>query len=144
MIFNDYPVTALSTAQRYLNTQTADVSGQTVTGYCFDDDKDVVWLEGTGQMALAFDLANNIKERDYYLAEMEKSLIQSSLHTRTAGFPYASNKGTTYGDALLWDGASDKIAVSGGAWYLFAKEGFNPFAVGRNKNIPSSEMFWTN
>ena len=144
MIFNDYPVTALSTAQRYLNTQTADVSGQTVTGYCFDDDKDVVWLEGTGQMALAFDLANNIKERDYYLAEMEKILIQSSLHTRTAGFPYASNKGTTYGDALLWDGASDKIAVSGGAWYLFAKEGFNPFAVGRNKNIPSSEMFWTN
>lgn len=144
MIFNDYPETALSTAQRYLNTQTADVSGQTITGYCFDDDKDVVWIEGTGQMALAFGLANNSKQRDYYLAEMEKSLIESSLYTGTAGFPYASNKGTTYGPDLLWNGASDKIAVSGGAWYLFAKKGFNPFAVGRNKSIPSSEMFWTN
>jgi hypothetical protein len=58
------------------------------------------------------------------------------------GFPYASNIGTGFGSTPLWVGADTNIAISGGAWYVFATYGFNPFAVGRNKNVPEADRFW--
>ena len=142
-MFNDYPVSALTTAERFLNTQTA-ANGSQITGYCFDEDKDAVWFEGTGQMALAFGIAGMQNEKEIYLNEMESGLMQSTTHQNAAGFPYASNLGTAYGSDVLWDGADNKIAISGGAWYLFAKLDFNPFEIGRDKNIPALDMFWTN
>lgn len=142
-MFNNYPVSALTTAQRFLTTQTA-TNGAQITGYCFDTDKDVVWPEGTGQMALAFGIAGMHNEKELYLEEMENVLIQSTNYSNAAGFPYASNPGTVYGSDELWTGADTKIAISGGAWYLFAKFNFNPFAVGRDKNIPEKDMFWMN
>lgn len=140
-MFEDYPVSALTTAQRFLTTKTAG-NGAQVTGYCFDEDKDTVWPEGTGQMALAFHLAGMTTEKNYYLTEMEKLFITSQKYPKSAGFPYASNPGTAYGADLLWTGADTKIAISGGAWYLFAKRGFNPFGVGRGKVIPEDDVFW--
>jgi hypothetical protein len=142
-MFNNYPVSALTSAARFLNTQSA-TNGAQITGYCFDEDKDVVWIEGTGQMALAFGIAGMNDEKEMYLTEMEKALIQSTKYQNATGFPYASNLGTSYGADLLWNGADTKIAISGAAWYLFAKLDFNPFAVGRDKNIPVSDMFWIN
>jgi hypothetical protein len=141
LIFEDYPVSALTSADRFLNTQTA-ANGARITGYCFDEDKDAVWLEGTGQMAVAFAIAGMESEKEHYLEEMEKVLIQSSTHAEAVGFPYASNRGTQYGAGLLWEGVDTNIAISGGAWYLFAKYEFSPFAVGRVKMIPSAHMFW--
>ena len=141
-MFNDYPLSALTTADRFLSTQTASTSSLEITGYCFDEDQDVVWLEGTAQMALAFDLANLTNERDFFLSEMEKNIIYSFNYSDALGFPYASNQGTGYGSDPLWDDAHYKIAISGGAWYLFAKYQFNPFAIERDKNIPADAMFW--
>lgn len=140
-LFPDFPITALSTTDRFLTTQTS-TSGVSITGYCFDVDKDVVWLEGTGQMALAYGLANNGSEKEFYLSEIEKLVMSSSKYENSAGFPYASNQGTAYGADPLWSTADTEIAISSGAWYLFAKQGFNPFSVGRNKSIPLEEMFW--
>ncbi|MDP5172476.1 MAG: carboxypeptidase-like regulatory domain-containing protein [Bacteroidia bacterium] len=140
-IFEDYPIATLTAAERFVTTKTA-TNGAQITGYCFDEDKDTVWPEGTGQMALAFGIAGMSTERDFYLKEMEKILLQSPSHANAAGFPYASNPGTTYGADVLWTGADTKIAPSGGAWYIFAKSNFNPFAVGRNKEIPVADMFW--
>ena len=142
-MFNDYPISSLTTAERFINTQTA-TNDSLITGYCFDEDKDAVWLEGTGQMALAFGIAGMQNEKAFYLNEMERVLIQSSTHQNAAGFPYASNLGTTYGSDILWNGADNKIAISGGAWYLFAKLDFNPFEIGRDKNIPLLDKFWIN
>jgi hypothetical protein len=144
LLFPNYPISALTTAERHRTSQTASTSGLEITGYCFDEDQDVVWLEGTGQMALAFDVANMLNERDFYLTEMEKNSIASTTHSNASGFPYTSNQGTTYGSDMLWNGADDLIAISGGAWYLFAKYKFNPFAVGRNKVIPLEDQFWRN
>lgn len=143
LMFNEYPVSALTTAERFLTTQTA-TNGVEITGYCFDEDRDVVWPEGTGQMALAFDIAGMHSEKELYLTEMENILIQSESYWNAAGFPYASNPGSVYGSDALWASADTEIAISGGAWYLFAKYGFNPFAIGRDKIIPLSDMFWIN
>lgn len=141
-LFEDYPVAALYSADRFLTTQTATLTNLQITGYDIDEDKDAVFLEGTGQMALAFQVAGLQSEADEYLDQMEKVLVPSSNFSDASGFPYASNIGTSYGNSPHWTGADTKIAISGGAWYLFAKSGFNPFAVGLQKNVPEADKFW--
>jgi hypothetical protein len=141
LMFENYPITALTNAQRFLTTKTA-TNGAQVTGYCFDEDKDTVWPEGTGQMALAFGVANMPSEKQFYLSEMEKILVNSPTHPKSSGFPYASNPGTAYGSDLLWTGADTKIAISSCAWYLFAKGGFNPFDVEKGKDVGEGDVFW--
>lgn len=143
-IFEEYPLATLTAADRFITTQTATINGQQVTGFDIDEDKDAVFLEGTGQMALAYHLAGLQTESEYYLSEMEKVLVPSPSNPNTFGFPYASNIGTGYGDTPLWTGADTKIAISSGAWYIFAKQGFNPFAAGRYKTVPVADRFWVN
>jgi cellulose synthase operon protein B len=141
-IFPNYPVSALTSAIRFQNTKTVTLTNEQITGYDIDEDKDMVWLEGTGQMALAYKLAGMHTEASFYLSEMEKAFVSSAIHSNSFGFPYASNAGTGYGSDPLWAGADTEIAISGGAWYLFAQNGFNPFEVGTLKSIPSEDMFW--
>ncbi len=141
-IFEDYPISTLYSAERFLTTRTATINGLQITGYDIDEDKDAVFMEGTGQMALAFAIAGLQIETDYYLTEMEKLLTPSANYDNAHGFPYASNPGTGFGNTPLWTGADTNIAISSGAWYVFATYGFNPFAVGRNKNVPEADKFW--
>ena len=140
-IFENFPPATLITADRFQTTQTAN-NGQQISGYCFDEDQDTVWIEGTGQMALALGLAGMHAQKEFYLTEIEKAGIQSSNFLIAKGFPYATNPGTAYGADPLWPTANTLISISGGAWYLFAQYNFNPFGVQRVKNIPSNEQFW--
>lgn len=142
LIFENFPDYTLTAANRHLTTQKSTATNKEITGYCFDEDRDVVWFEGTGQMTLAFHFASRTRERDQYLLEMEKGLMISASDSNAAGFPYSSNPGTHYGDRQLWPTAHTEIAISGGAWYLFTKRKFNPFAVGRSKNTPKEDQFW--
>jgi len=141
-LFEGYAVSALTSADRFLTTQRASANGAEVRGYCFDEDRDAVWLEGTGQMAVAFHVAGMSKEAALYMNELEKVILDSELHEDSAGLPYATNRGTSYGGTALWQGADLDIVVSSSAWYLFAATGFNPFAVGRSKSAPTADEFW--
>ncbi len=141
-IFEDYPVASLHAASRFLTTQTATLTGAQVEGYDIDEDRDAVFLEGSGQMALAWRLAGLEVQANYYLAEMEKAMVESPTWSGSFGFPYATNPGTTYGNTPFWQGADTEIAISSGAWYLYALNGFNPFAVERAKNVPLEDRFW--
>lgn len=143
-IFEDFPTSALSKADQFLTTATATANGVSITGYCFDIDKDDVWLEGTGQMAVALQAAGLNTTADYYIAELEKIIIGSTIYTNTSGIPYATNLGTGYGNSLLWSGADTKPTISSCAWYLFAKHKFDPLRVGRTKSIPPADKFWVN
>lgn len=140
-IFEDFPESALTSADRYLTTQTATATGEVVTGYCFDEDQDVVWPEGTGQMAVAFNTAGRFEEANYYLNEKEKAMVESTP-PGAMGIPYATNQGTSYGAGALWDGADINPAISSGAWYIFARRNFDPFAVEREKGIAGEDKFW--
>ncbi len=142
VVFKDFPESVLQNADRYLNTQMASVSGEQITGYCFDEDKDVIWLEGTVQMAVAFIYANRVIEANTLLAELEKTMIASTISENSMGIPYSSNYGTSFGADLLWDHADITPAISSTTWYLFAKLTFNPLELGSNKNIPDSDKFW--
>ena len=142
LIFEDYSPQNLFQADRYYTTQTSTVNGLEISGYCFDEDKDVVWLEGTAQMAVAHKISGNDFSANELIVELEKSFINSPSFSDSKGIPYSSNHGTTYGTSLLWDHADLTPALSATAWYIFAKIGFNPLETGEQKEIPVIESFW--
>lgn len=140
-VFEDMPDDVLFKANRYINNQNNTVTGQEVSGYCFDDDKDTVWLEGTAQMAVAFNSINRFDLSDKLLLDLEKTFIYSSTN-EGKGIPYTTNQGTSYGADILWEHADITPALSSTIWYSFAKANFNPLHLGRKKNIPEAEKFW--
>jgi cellulose synthase operon protein B len=140
--FQDFPVSVLDQAERFLTVKTSAITGVPVTGYCLDEDLDNVFLEGTGQMAVAFAAAGNIGKAGFFLGELEKGMAVSPANAGLKGLPYTTNGGTTYGPTPLWEGADKLICVSSSAWYLFGKKRFDPFAIGREKRIPLKDKFW--
>jgi hypothetical protein len=141
--FEDFPTDVLSKADRFKTTQLSTTAKKAITGYCFDEDRDVVWLEGTGQMAVAFIKAEREKEAQSYLNEMKKNLIKSASFPGSCALPYSANFGTSYGSDPLWTGVDTNPAVSSTVWYLFAMLRFDPLELGYVKNIPSEDKFWT-
>lgn len=108
-------------------TKTNDLTGIAVTGFDFSGlptlpvDKDAVWLEGTGHMAVAYYSVGDVSNGDFYMQELEKAVVNTS--TSGQGMSYATNNGTAYG--FFMDSLNP--AASSAAWYLFAKRKFNPF-----------------
>ncbi|NND78533.1 MAG: hypothetical protein HKN53_01395, partial [Maribacter sp.] len=47
-----------------------------------------------------------------------------------------------YGSDQLWHHADLTPTLSSTAWYIFAKTGVNPLALGQDKEIPSLDSFW--
>ena len=142
MIFENYPTEVLSKANRFINSQTSTTNGKTINGYCFDDDKDVVWLEGTAQMALAFEVAGLTQDSENILLNLQESFIKSSMAENASGIPYTTNYGTDFGASYLWDHSDIAPAISSSAWYLFVKNKFNPFGLEHFKGIPEESKFW--
>jgi len=126
----------------YGTKQMSSVNGQQINGYCFDEDKDVIWLEGTAQMALAFRQSGMEKEGRQLIQEIKKTLIFSKADNAIAGVPYSVNQGTNYGTSKLWEHADQAAAISSSAWYVFALKNFNPFALSEQKNVPAQDKFW--
>ena len=142
LIFKNYPEQNLLQTNRFVNTQISTVNGTEISGYCFDEDKDVVWLEGTAQMAVALNKAGDLSKCNTIISELEKSIINSASFSNSHGIPYTSNQGTSFGPGLLWDHSDITPAISATAWYIFAKTDFNPLEIGQQKNIPNADKFW--
>lgn len=141
-IFEDFPQKILTDAKRFETTQKSTATKKSIRGYCFDEDRDVVWLEGTGQMVVAFSKAKRKNESQACISEIRKNLIQSSLYPGTYALPYTANFGTSYGSDELWDGVDTNPAVSSTVWYLFGMKGFDPFKIGYTKKIAAEDKFW--
>lgn len=139
-----YPNDALLKANIMYTSKKANANNNEVFGYSFDIDRDTIWVEGTGEMGVAFNIAGMKEETESTVKEMEKMFIQSGKFKGDQGLPYATNPGTGYGTGSLWDGVDTNIAVSSSVWYLFAKINYNPFSYsgGRAKNIPVADRFY--
>ncbi len=142
MVFEEYPLSTLNAADRYITTQYSTTTGEELWGYCFDEDKDVIWLEGTGQMALAYRHARMYSRADEILYELSKAGMQYIEDGSFHGLAYSSNQGSTYGAVPLWDHADSKTTLSSTIWYLFNILDFNPLVLGQSKNIPDTDKFW--
>lgn len=140
--FEDFPTSTLFAANMFWCTQQATQNSLSVSGYCFDIDRDAVWLEGTGEMVVAFQKAGDVVSANFYLQQMEKVFSGSPGIANGLGLPYATNFATGYGNSPLWEGSDTHPCVSSTAWYIFGMLQFDPFEVGYEKNIPQADKFW--
>ena len=100
------------------------VNGQKVMGfYPFADiNADNIWLDGTGHMACAYFAGGNIERGNFYADQYDLFLVDREINGfKTRAIPYAANRTNEYS----WVDVN-KGFVSTVAWYIFAKNGFNP------------------
>ena len=111
----------------FRNTKTCDLTGAPVDGYDFggpagaQPDLDTVWLEGTNQMAEAYSVSGDNTHWAYFTSQAENAI--ATMGSNSEGIGYATNQGTAYYGWLM---DSTHQCVSSAAWYLFAKNKYNP------------------
>ncbi len=108
------------------------------TGFDFNDDKDGVWFEGTGQMVVAYALAGETTNADTYRAQLrnaqaaafgdDEGLVAASHDSLSTGFFTAGGSPFKY-HRRLHAGAT--------AWNVLAQLGVNPYYLGLPPAAPS-------
>ncbi len=140
--FEGFPNRVLSEADRFFCTHYHLPSQQEIQGYCFDEDRDVVWLEGTSQMALAYLKSDNAERANVILREVAKSHVIELSRPTLKGIPYATNQGTGYGNGLLWSNVDARPATAACCWFVMACNEFDPMRLNYSKSVPSNLLFW--
>jgi len=115
----EYAPTLNFAEKAFLRTCVAKASGNTITAYSDFRDKDRIWLEGSGEMAVAWHVAGKHERARRTLCELEKASIPSKEFRDAAGIPCHTNN-------PAWETGADKIFIPSQAWFLFAAWEFNP------------------
>jgi hypothetical protein len=99
------------------------------TGFDFNDDKDGVWFEGTGQMCVAYAVAGQ--------TQMAKTLARTLSDAQQMPAPFgdglglvaASHDGVTTGFSTVYgpNYYYRRMHIGATAWDIFAQLGFNPY-----------------
>jgi hypothetical protein len=92
------------------------------SGYDFNDDKDGVWFEGTGQMATAYAFAGQPAMAEKIRQELRQA--QQASFGDGNGLVAASHDGLTTGLDFLY---FRRLHVGATAWNVFAQREFNPY-----------------
>ncbi|MGK7875150.1 MAG: hypothetical protein AB4426_18220 [Xenococcaceae cyanobacterium] len=96
-------------------------------GFDYNQDRDGVWNEGTAQMAVAYQIADEIDKANNLLAQLK------SVQDSSGGIYAAARDGLTTGLGLP-NGEQryyfHRLYVGATAWMLFAEKGINPFWLG--------------
>jgi hypothetical protein len=119
----------LESANRFYTVQQHSIHKFPISGYCFDEDQDVVWLEGSAQMALALKVNGAFADYQKIQENLQKSLLPSDANPQLSGMPYAANQGSSFGAVPLWEHADQTPAISATVWFYFATTGFNPLHI---------------
>lgn len=104
--------------------KTLAVNGKKATGFYHGPDINIdnIWLDGTGHMACAYIAFGDFRRGYFYANQLDAFIIDRLVREkRTRALPYTANKTGGYEWVNL-----DKGFVSAAAWYIFAKNGFNP------------------
>lgn len=102
-------------------------NGKKATGFYSSADLSVqnVWLDGSGHMVCAFYFAGYADTAEYYSNQLDLFLINRNIDgTASLALPYTANKTGGYDWVDINKGFSSSCA-----WYIFAKEKFNPFTL---------------
>jgi hypothetical protein len=103
------------------------VNGRPVMGFFHSPATDVqnIWVDGLGHMAVAYDLVGEGDRARFYSNQMDALLIDRPMEGGlTRALPYTANQEGGFGWVRL-----DRGFTSTAAWYLFAKNRFNPFTL---------------
>lgn len=102
-------------------------NGRPVMGFFHSavSDVDNLWTDGLGQMACAYIEVGNDDRANFYSNQMDALLIDRDINGQaTRALPY-----TTNGEGGLQWVRWDRGFTSTAAWYIFAKNRFNPFTL---------------
>ncbi len=139
----NFPKSTIINTTRFKTTMSAEYNNNIIQGFCVDEDRDTVWLEGTGEMVVSYNKAQMFTDADFYIEEMEKILIPSPENSELYGLPYATNSsGTYYGAGDLNEYTAITPWVSSTVWYLFATDKFDPFTLGIKDNLSAEQYSW--
>ncbi|OQA00536.1 MAG: hypothetical protein BWY69_01681 [Planctomycetes bacterium ADurb.Bin401] len=109
--------------------KTLTFNGKKVTGFYHYPDIKIknIWLDGTGHIACAY-IAYGDKNRGYFYAnQLDNFLIEKTINNvKVKTLPYTANKTGGY----EWVDSS-KGFISVCAWYIIAKNRFNPMKLER-------------
>ena len=94
------------------------------SGYDFNEDKDGVWFEGTGQMAVAYQAAQQATPADEALETLRAAQQIPPPFGDGQGLVAASHDGVSSGFAFK---LFRRLHVGATAWNVFAQRGFNPY-----------------
>ncbi|NQT06957.1 MAG: hypothetical protein HQ575_05395, partial [Candidatus Omnitrophica bacterium] len=89
-------------------------------GYDFNADRDGIWFEGMGHMALSYQMLLNNTKSDSIL-----DMVMQAQDTNWGGIECASHDGVTTSFGL-WT-LTDDMHVSPCAWFVLAVDNYNPF-----------------
>ena len=107
--------------------KTVAFNGKEAIGFFDHADINVnnVWLDGTGHIACAF-ITLGDRERGYFYAnQLDAFLIDREINgVKTRSLPYTANGQGGYGGIR-----QDRGVISVAAWYIFAKNKFNPLTL---------------
>jgi len=104
-----------------------EINGKKVMGFYHGPDGDIknIWIDGLGHMACAYFAAGNEERGNFYANQMDAFLIDRNINgVHVRALPYTVNKDGGYD----WVDVN-KGATSAAAWYIFAKNHFNPFTL---------------
>lgn len=138
--FPDFPSTAWTELDKFELTVTSATTGNDVFGYCFDEDQDALWYEGTGQVAVMQWFSGQASAAESTIAQMDLGLTLTAA--QGCGWPYTANDGTAYGADPLWEVASTHPCISSTAWYLMATHRHNALSRTKLRSLPEAQMFW--
>ena len=83
----------------------------TVTGFEFDEQKNMITPEWTAQMVIAYRIAGNDEKADDYLGQLDRMVYKGTL-------PYATKEDTPTGHG--WNTPFGKISLAGTAYYYLS------------------------
>jgi len=105
--------------------KTLRINGRDVSGFYDSADSQVnnVWLDGIGHMACAYLLYGDRQRGFFYANQFDAFIFEKEIGGQLVhALPYAANREGNY----HWIDPEAGF-VSAGAWYIFAKNAFNPF-----------------
>lgn len=106
--------------------KTVVVNGKEAVGPFHTADSSVtnIWLDGLGHIACAYLAAGNRERGQFYANQMDAFLMESKLGGKTTmTLPYTANNQGGF------DFDQSKGYISVAAWYIFAKNRFNPMTL---------------
>lgn len=104
-----------------------DFRGRTVVGVYHSPDITIsnVWVDGVGHIACAYFAVGNPARGNFYANQMDAMIVNRELHGRhLRAVPYVLNEQGGFGGMNTGAGS-----VSPSAWYIFAKNRFNPMLI---------------
>ncbi|MBN2137686.1 MAG: hypothetical protein JW720_07760 [Sedimentisphaerales bacterium] len=116
---SDYAAALQYAETAFFRQKISDATGLLISAFSDFIADDRIWLEGSGQMVVAYRRAGLDSKAFSFRDQLDRAIFESTRRPGTRGMPCHTND-------PAWPTGSTEIFVPSQAWYLFAAWAFNP------------------